>query len=153
MATDDETRKTLDEMSYYELLDVPPDATRDAIKRAFHEFALDFHPDGSAGEERVKLSTIYRRGAEAYRVLMDAESRARYDVSLKEGVVRLSEDTKAPVKRILSTAARPFVMKAKQAMQSGNTSVAKLNLQIALRHDEGHPEILKLLSLIDSDAH
>lgn len=32
-------------INYYEVLGIPPDATRDAIKRAYHQKAKTLHPD------------------------------------------------------------------------------------------------------------
>jgi molecular chaperone DnaJ len=61
----------------YNVLGVARDADADAIKRAYRALALRWHPDRNPGsaeaEERFKAVT------EAWRVLGDAESRARYD--------------------------------------------------------------------------
>jgi len=60
---------------YYEVLGVARDATESDIKRAFRELARSHHPDvnPSDGGER------FREINEAYAVLSDRESRARYD--------------------------------------------------------------------------
>ncbi len=62
---------------YYQLLDVPENATARDIKVAYRKQAMRYHPDhnegNAAAEERFKLV------AEAYRVLGDAEQRAHYD--------------------------------------------------------------------------
>lgn len=61
----------------YNVLGVTRDADADAIKRAYRSLALRWHPDRNPGsaeaEERFKAVT------EAWRVLGDPESRARYD--------------------------------------------------------------------------
>lgn len=66
---------------YYELLDVPPEATAAEVKAAYYRQAKKYHPDhnrGSEGaEERFKLI------AEAYRVLGERERRADYDAWLE----------------------------------------------------------------------
>jgi curved DNA-binding protein CbpA len=72
----------IDKVSYYELLGVEPDSGEDQIRRAFHGFAANFHPDTHAvrpSDERAAISRIYTRGTEAYRVLSDANLRSRYD--------------------------------------------------------------------------
>jgi curved DNA-binding protein CbpA len=72
----------IDQVSYYELLGVAPGAGRDQIRRAFHGFAVTFHPDTHATrtpEERSAISRIFTRGTEAYRVLSDSALRSRYD--------------------------------------------------------------------------
>ena len=62
---------------YYQLLDVPENASAREIKAAYRKQAMRYHPDRNVGneaaEERFKLV------AEAYRVLADAEQRAHYD--------------------------------------------------------------------------
>jgi molecular chaperone DnaJ len=61
---------------YYEVLGVPRDATDADIKRAFRRLARELHPDVSDvpdAEER------FRKLAEAYEVLSNAETRRLYD--------------------------------------------------------------------------
>lgn len=61
---------------YYEVLGVPREADEDAIKRAFHGLARDWHPDvadAPDGEAR------FRELAEAYSVLSKREARLLYD--------------------------------------------------------------------------
>jgi molecular chaperone DnaJ len=69
---------------YYEILSVPRDADEGAIKRAYRQAALKFHPDrnpdDSQAEERFKEAT------EAYEVLRDPELRGLYDRYGHDGV-------------------------------------------------------------------
>jgi len=61
---------------YYEVLGVPRDADDEAIRRAFHALARDWHPDiadAPDAEER------FRELAEAYSVLSKQEARLLYD--------------------------------------------------------------------------
>ena len=61
---------------YYEVLGVPRDADEKAIKNAFRQLALEYHPDRNkepGAEEKFKEI------AEAYAVLSDHEKRSAYD--------------------------------------------------------------------------
>jgi molecular chaperone DnaJ len=69
---------------YYEILGVPRSADAAAIKRAYRQAALKYHPDRNPddpqAEERFKEAT------EAYEVLRDSELRALYDRYGHEGL-------------------------------------------------------------------
>lgn len=137
----------LDRLDYYALLQVDEEATADAIREAFHAFALRFHPDrfSTATEsKRERASQIYRRGAEGYRVLMNPVTRRRYDEGLRSGELRLrpseqrqSEAPSAGSSRlsVRSPRARPFATKAMQALKNGDLKTARLNLKMALQHE------------------
>jgi molecular chaperone DnaJ len=61
---------------YYEVLGVPKDATESDIKRTFRELARKYHPDVAvAGDDGERFREIN----EAYAVLSEKDSRARYD--------------------------------------------------------------------------
>ncbi|HVU01174.1 MAG TPA: J domain-containing protein [Polyangiaceae bacterium] len=82
----------IDDSNYYEILGVLPLADEAAIKAAFHDLALAFHPDvyADAPEDAAELAqALFRRVAEAYRVLSDPDLRATYDLELARGNVRI----------------------------------------------------------------
>jgi DnaJ-class molecular chaperone len=64
-------------MTYYQQLNVGPDATTKEIKEAFRRLAFEYHPDRNAGDPSAsdKMKAIN----EAYAVLSDPEKRRRYD--------------------------------------------------------------------------
>lgn len=66
---------------YYALLEVPPTATADEIRRAYRRLARKYHPDLNRqvadNDQRIK------RLNEAYAILSDPIKRAAYD-SLRE---------------------------------------------------------------------
>ncbi len=69
---------------YYEILGLQRDADGDAIKRAYRQLALKYHPDrnpdDASAEERFKEAT------EAYEILRDPEQRSMYDRYGHQGV-------------------------------------------------------------------
>jgi hypothetical protein len=74
--------------TYYELLDVAPDASADEIKRAFRREIAKYHPDKvqHLGAEFQEIAA-HKAAAltQAYKVLSDPDGRAEYDAQLAAG--------------------------------------------------------------------
>jgi curved DNA-binding protein CbpA len=64
----------------YDLLDIAPDATAEAVKAAFRAAVKLHHPDHHPGEPNAALR--FRRVTAAYAILRDTEQRAAYDRQL-----------------------------------------------------------------------
>ncbi|OGO37915.1 MAG: hypothetical protein A2W35_07895 [Chloroflexi bacterium RBG_16_57_11] len=67
--------------SYYDLLDIPSDATPEEIRHAFHEAARRLHPDVSS---EPNSNEKFIEAQMAYDVLSDSRARALYDQGLRE---------------------------------------------------------------------
>jgi curved DNA-binding protein CbpA len=67
-------------LDYYELLQVSPAAEPETIHRVYRLLAQRFHPDNQMSGSVERFRALH----EAYTVLSDPESRARYDVSHAE---------------------------------------------------------------------
>lgn len=65
--------------SYYELLEVSPDASDEDIKRAYRRLALKHHPDRKNSQERRLAELRFRAINEAYAHLKTAERRMNYN--------------------------------------------------------------------------
>lgn len=74
---------------YYEVLGVPRDAERKAIKSAFRKLALKYHPDRN---KEAGATDKFREIAEAYAVLHDPKKRAEYDARGHAGVADFSHE-------------------------------------------------------------
>jgi molecular chaperone DnaJ len=74
---------------YYDVLGVARDADEKAIKDAFRQLALKYHPDRN---KEPGASDRFREIAEAYAVLSDPKKRAEYDTRGYAGVAGFSPE-------------------------------------------------------------
>ncbi|MFM8300734.1 MAG: DnaJ domain-containing protein [Microcystis aeruginosa] len=66
--------------NYYEILQIPRNASNNQIKTAFRRLARQYHPDYNPNDPEAV--TKFREIEQAYRVLSDKEKRKEYDRSL-----------------------------------------------------------------------
>lgn len=74
---------------YYETLGISRDADPKAVKEAFRQLALKYHPDRN---KEPGASDRFREIAEAYAVLTDPKKRAEYDARGHAGVAGFSQE-------------------------------------------------------------
>jgi DnaJ family protein C protein 17 len=67
----------------YTWLDIPEDASKDQIKKAYRAKAMDCHPDRGGDPE------VFAKISEAHTVLMDDDRRAKYDKKVRETRLKL----------------------------------------------------------------
>jgi curved DNA-binding protein CbpA len=137
----------LDDATYYEILGILQLADARAIRDAFHDFALAFHPDAQLDLEpssRQVVARIFQRGVEAYRVLSSDADRARYDLALAKGLVRLEGESerRATGARSLdelcrTAAAKLYAKRAEDFITQGFLGRATDELLRALRAEDG----------------
>jgi curved DNA-binding protein CbpA len=153
----------IDQSSYYEVLGLLEIADASAIRKAFHEFAVAFHPDAfphADDETADALRRVFQRGAEAYRVLSRPESRADYDLALAKGQLRLdatigppplarNSDIRSLDELCRSPGARRYAKKAEELISNGDLTSAKRELQMALHEDGENPDLAERLDAID----
>lgn len=167
----------LDQLDYYTLLGVEPDASEAELKTAFRKFALRYHPDRFAGASKDKVdraTAIYRRGSEAIEVLGDPRQRKAYDHGLAKGELRLTSEGRAkksdtrssrtrgdaPARRtgkgsraaaaptIRSPSARAFYAKAIELARAGDPRGAYRAIQSAMEHEPENPVLEEALNRV-----
>lgn len=74
----------MDELSYYEILEVTKNADKTTIKKAYRTMAKKYHPDKNPGDAEAEHN--FKLCNEAYQVLSDEQQRSMYDRYGKEGL-------------------------------------------------------------------
>ncbi len=78
-----------DQDDFYAILGVPRDSDEKAIKDAFRQLALKYHPDRNKDPAAAET---FKQIAEAYAVLSDPKKRAEYDLRGRAGVAGFSAE-------------------------------------------------------------
>ncbi len=74
----------LENLSYYEILQIDQNADQTVIKKAYRRLAKEYHPDKNQGDKEAE--TKFKFINEAYQVLSDEQQKAVYDRYGKEGL-------------------------------------------------------------------
>ena len=135
----------IDDLDYYQLLEVKPDVQLSEIKKAYYKASRRYHPDAYrtvAGGDRQAVETVSKRVTEAYQVLRDPRRRRAYDnqlgadagasrIQLVEAEAQASAQSQAE-----HTGATPngrkFFTLAKQCIDREDRDGAIRNLKMAL---------------------
>jgi curved DNA-binding protein CbpA len=149
----------LDQIDYYRVLGVSSAATEQEIRDAYYKLAARLHPDVHGDDVdagfRLRLTTVFSRVVEAYRVLSDQRRRRQYDEALAQGLLRLGAGMKVKERveeQIADAGARRFFLLAQKAMETGDTRSAIMNLRIASSSEKNNPVILDLLARAEAMA-
>ena len=134
----------VDELDYYQLLEIPSDAPASAVKLAYHNVTRRLHPDANRslpGAERSSLEGVARRVSEAYQVLRDGRRRKSYDAQLAAGAgsrIQLAEAEAQAEREALehhsgrTPNGRRFFNLARSDIDRGELSGAQRSLRMAL---------------------
>lgn len=117
--------------TFYDLLDVAPEATTDQIRVAFRRLARERHPDRFQGDARRAAELDFQAITEAYNALTDPEQRARYDQGLK------SHRSEAPTNP--QDISRAYLAKAVGLFKSGQIPEAEHCFASSIAHDAANP--------------
>ncbi len=141
----------LDQLDYYELLELDRGASGEAVRRAYHRTSRRIHPDlwrGAPEELREASARIAARLSEAYAVLRDPGRRRAYDRQLEADprALRLGIGQAAAAARAEGAAraggtgkGRRFFEAARRDLRRGDRAAALRNLQMALAFEPRNP--------------
>ncbi len=147
--------------NYYAILSVPDDAPHHVLVTAFDALSLRYHPDryhqfqterwGKALHE--KLVALYKTMTEAYAVLSDRRTRARYQTALENGEIRITlEESKAETgprsieELATSSSAKRFLRLAQTDIAKNDLISAAQNLNFALSMEPQNAAIAEYLA-------
>ena len=78
------------QISLYSILEIPPTATENQIKKSYHNLAKKYHPDklpnDSTEKQKQTATEKFRILNQAYEILIDSKSRCLYDNEEKNRV-------------------------------------------------------------------
>jgi curved DNA-binding protein CbpA len=147
--------------NYYEILGLFPGAGDDEIKAAFHKFALRFHPDQLVddGDSVVDAGAeLFKRGVEAYNILIKRELRERYDVELRKGRLRMDIDSMPsappppPMRTLEMIAKTPggkkYAAKADRLLSIGKLEEARIQLTSAFQQEPTNHELQERINIL-----
>lgn len=150
--------RIMDELNYYQLLHLEPDASQGDVKRAYFATSRTFHPDANQhlpADLRDQCEGIAKRVTEAYCVLRDPRKRKVYDEMLQSGPedVRMQlADAKAAHARQDADArqgktpqGRQFFQRAVEDMRRADWPAAIRNIQMALTFEPGNVQFQQQL--------
>lgn len=127
------------EPNFYEVLGVARDASPEEIRAAFRRLARELHPDRFQGPEKKRAEERFQRVTQAFNVLSNPETRARYDKSLETatpiGPVDPRELAKALLAKAIALARQGDALQAHdyfQQAEAHDPSSAKIQHQFGL---------------------
>lgn len=132
-----------DQRSYYDVLGVDRAASTEEIRDAFRRLARDRHPDRLTGVERESAEREFQAITEAYNLLSNPESRARYDQIRTTGSSRSVTDPRE--------IARALVGKAASAVRTGDLRLADELFRQAVGHDPENAKAQHLYGVLLGD--
>lgn len=131
-------------MNPFNVLEVPPEASPEDIKAAYHRLAKRWHPDRFTGDEKVEAETRFRQLAEAFSILKDPEKRQNLLQQLPKAQPAGPRESELAQERT----PEDWAAMAKAAFEEGKVDQARALIHYAIRLDSGKPGYHSLLASI-----
>jgi len=157
----DRVEPVLAKLDHFEALDVPADAGPVTIQDAFHHMASNLHPDlyrrQLSAADLERLTIVYGRIAEAYRVLRNPDHRRDYlarEADKRNRGKTETDDVKtggnSAVAR-LSPKAQRLYRRAQTSLRMKDIASAKLNLRMAIALEPKSALLREALADLESE--
>ena len=132
-------------MNPFNVLEVPPDATADDIKAAYHRLAKRWHPDRYTGVEKEEAELKFRELAEAFSMLKDPAKRLALQQQMpKPQAATAQKETESALERT----PEDWAAMAKAAFDEGKIEQARALIHYAIRLDNEKSNYHALLAAI-----
>jgi len=132
-------------MNPFNVLEVPPEASPEDIKAAYHRLAKRWHPDRFTGPEKEEAESRFRELAEAFSTLKDPAKRMTLQQQLAKASAETSaQDIESPQERT----PEDWAAMAASAFEEGKNDQARALIHYAIRLDGEKPQYHALLASI-----
>ncbi|MDP1832561.1 MAG: DnaJ domain-containing protein [Geothrix sp.] len=139
-------------MNPFNILEIPPDASPEDIKAAYHRLAKRWHPDRYTGAEKSEAESKFRELAEAFSMLKDPGKR----LTLQQQMPKAQPATAAAAIESESAqerSAEDWAALAKTAFDEGKVDQARALIHYAIRLDsEKHRYHALLASILEREG-
>ena len=133
-------------MNPFNVLEIPPDASPEDIKAAYHRLAKRWHPDRYAGAEKEEAESKFRELAEAFSILKDPAKRLTLQQQMPKAQSPASSDRQPDSAQ--ERTPEDWASLAKAAFEEGNLDQARALIHYAIRLDEEKASYHALLAAI-----
>ncbi|HEX4844624.1 MAG TPA: DnaJ domain-containing protein [Geothrix sp.] len=138
-------------MNPFEVLEIPPDASPEDIKAAYHRLAKQWHPDRFSGPGKAEAEARFRELAEAFSTLKDPGKRLALQQQMPRSaaVPPVKAKEKAPDREaVQERTPEDWAAMAKEAYDEGRVEQARALIHYAIRLDETKAHYHALLATI-----
>jgi len=151
--------RLLDELDYFQILKVPQNVSLEELKSAYFRESRNYHPDkfyNEAPDINKKVTAIFKRITEAYKILSDNETRAIYTEGINgaqraknlryihgvQGGPPKEDEGQTPL-------GRKYFQMGKIAFNNMDYKGAKINFQLALKMEPKNESFQKRLAEVE----
>lgn len=151
--------RLLDELDYFQILKIPQNASNEVLKSAYFRESRNYHPDKYYNESpdvMSKVTAIFKRITEAYKILSDTETRAMYTDGINgsnrakslryvHGVLGgppKDDEGQTPM-------GKKYYQMGKMAFNNMDYKGAKINLMLALKMEQNNETFKKMLADVE----